>query len=102
MKAFIDDHRNVDGVEPICKVLPIAPSSYREHAARRADPSQLPARTQRDAVLAIKVRRVINENFGVYRVQKVWRQMMRGELRRCPMYGLAPYAGDGTEGRRPG
>ena len=44
MIAFIDDHRGVYGVEPICKVLPIAPSTYHAHAARRADPACLPAR----------------------------------------------------------
>jgi putative transposase len=36
MKAFIDEHREVYGVEPICRVLPIAPSTYYEHAARKA------------------------------------------------------------------
>jgi putative transposase len=44
MIAFIDDHRGVYGVEPLCKVLPIAPSTYHTHAARRLDPSKLPAR----------------------------------------------------------
>ena len=44
MKAFIDEYRDVYGVEPICKVLPIAPSTYREHAALRADPGRAPAR----------------------------------------------------------
>jgi hypothetical protein len=48
MIAFIDDHRAAHGVEPICKVLPIAPSTYHEHAARRADPSLLPKRARRD------------------------------------------------------
>ena len=38
MIAFIDDHRGAHGVEPICKVLPIAPSTYHAHAAKRADP----------------------------------------------------------------
>ena len=42
MIAFIDDHRQVYGVEPICRVLPIAPSTYRAHAARCADPAKLP------------------------------------------------------------
>jgi len=90
MKAFIDDHRDVYGVEPICRVLPIAPSTYHAHAARRADPSRLPARTQRDAVLAIEVRRVFNENFGVYGVRKVWRQMMREgfDVARCTVSRL--------------
>jgi hypothetical protein len=49
MIAFIDDHRRAYGVEPICAVLPIAPSTYHSHAARRANPSLLPARAKRDA-----------------------------------------------------
>ncbi len=47
MKAFIDDHREVYGVEPICRVLPVAPSTYRAHAACRADPSRASARSKR-------------------------------------------------------
>src|SRR5271166_6594504 len=77
MKAFIDQHRDAYGVEPICRVLPIAPSTYREHAARKADPSRAPAREQRDAVLRAEIRRVWNANFKVYGVRKVWRQLSR-------------------------
>ena len=77
MKAFIDDHRSAYGVEPICRVLPIAPSTYREHAARRADPSRAPARQRRDAGLCREIHRVFEANFGVYGVRKVWRQMRR-------------------------
>ncbi|KOR39210.1 transposase, partial [Xanthomonas oryzae] len=51
MTGFIDEHRNVHGVEPICKVLPIAPSTYYLHAARRADPSRASARAQADTQL---------------------------------------------------
>ena len=51
MIAFIDDHREAHGVEPICKVLPIAPSTYRAHVARRARPETAPARVKRDAAL---------------------------------------------------
>ena len=51
MIAFIDEHRARHGVEPICRVLPIAPSTYHAHAARRADPGKLPARAQRDITL---------------------------------------------------
>ena len=50
MIAFIDDHREAYGVEPICKVLPIAPSTYRAHAAKRADPAKLSARAKQDAI----------------------------------------------------
>jgi transposase InsO family protein len=77
MKAFIDEHREVYGVEPICRVLPIAPSTYYEHAARKADPDRRPARERRDAELSQKIRRVFAANFGVYGVRKVWRQMQR-------------------------
>jgi putative transposase len=77
MIAFIDDHREGYGVEPICKVLPIAPSSYHEHVARRRDPARLPARAQRDGVLRVEIRRVWEANFRVYGVRKVWRQLRR-------------------------
>jgi putative transposase len=77
MKAFIDEHRDAYGVEPICKVLPIAPSTYRAHAARRADPSRLPARARSDAALMVEIQRVFEANFHVYGVRKVWRQLGR-------------------------
>jgi len=51
MIAFIDDHRDAYGVEPICRVLPIAPSTYYEHVAQRQDPTRLSARARQDAVL---------------------------------------------------
>src|SRR5258705_6118697 len=90
MIAFIDDHRAVYGVEPICKVLPIAPSTYRAQVARRADPARSPARTRRDAALKIEVRRVFEENFGVYGVRKVWRQLKREgfDVARCTVERL--------------
>jgi hypothetical protein len=66
MIAFIDDHRAAHGVEPICRVLPIAPSTYHVHAARRADPVRCPARVRRDAALKLEVKRVYEANFSVY------------------------------------
>ena len=77
MRAFIDDHRDVHGVEPICQVLPIAPSTYYVHAARRAEPSRASARQRRDALLCVEIRRVWDENFQVYGVRKIWRQLGR-------------------------
>jgi transposase InsO family protein len=77
MIAFIDDHRAVHGVEPICKVLPVAPSTYHDHAAKRADPGKLSARAQRDMALKPQIARVFVENFEVYGVRKVWRQLGR-------------------------
>src|SRR3954447_5226660 len=77
MIAFIDEHRADYGGEPICRVLPIARSTYYAHAARRADPDRLPARARRDAVLMAEIRRVYEANFRVYGVRKVWRQLAR-------------------------
>ena len=85
MKAFIDEHREVYGVEPICRVLPIAPSTYYEHAARKADPDRRPARERRDTDLCREIRLVFAENFGVYGVRKVSLQTPREgiDVARC-------------------
>jgi putative transposase len=80
MIAFIDNHRGEYGVGPICKVLPIAPSTYHEHMARRRDPSRLSARNRRDTALTAEIRRVCDENFAAYGARKVWRQMNREGL----------------------
>ena len=77
MIGFIDDHRTSLGVEPIRRELPIAPSTYHAHAARRADPTKAPPRVRRDAELRGRIRRVREESFGVYGVRKVWRQLGR-------------------------
>ncbi len=77
MIAFIDDHREVYGVEPICKMLPIAPSTYRDHLAKRADPERLSGRAKRDLALKPEIERVFAQNFEVYGARKVWRQMLR-------------------------
>jgi transposase InsO family protein len=90
MIAFIEDHREVYGVEPICRVLPIAPSTYHVHAARRADPAKAPARVQRDVELCEKIQRIFDENFGVYGARKIWHQLRReGEqVARCTVERL--------------
>ena len=77
MIAFIDDHRRAHGVEPICKVLRIAPSTYHAHVAKRVDPSRLSERARRDMALKVAIRRVFAENFEVYGVRKVWQQLNR-------------------------
>ncbi|ATI79783.1 IS3 family transposase [Sphingobium yanoikuyae] len=77
MTAFIDEHRAEYGVEPICRVLPIAPSTYHERVAQRRDLGRLSDRARRDQDLKPEVMRVFAENFGVYGVRKVWRQMNR-------------------------
>jgi putative transposase len=97
MIAFIDDHREAYGIEPICKVLPITPSSYHDHSAKRRDPVRLSVRAQRNAVLAAEVRRVFAENFHVYGVRKVWRQLQR-EGFDIALHGRPADASDGLEG----
>jgi len=75
--AFIDAHREDLGIEPICRELAIAPSSYHEHAARRADPGRRPARTRRDEEIREQIKRVHEASFGLYGARKVWHQMRR-------------------------
>ena len=90
MIAFIDEHRKAYGVEPICKVLPIAPSTYYDHLAKRRDPSRRSLRAQRDTALKVEIRRVFEENFSVYGARKVWRQLRREgfEVARCTVSRL--------------
>ncbi len=80
MKAFIDEHRGVYGVESICRVLPIAPSTYYAHALRRGAPERRSLRAQRDELLCGHIQRIWEENFQVYGVRKVWRQLKREGL----------------------
>jgi putative transposase len=90
MVAFIEDHRMEYGVEPICRVLPIAPATYYAHRARARDPSLRPAREKRDEGLSPQVRRVWDENFQVYGAEKVWRQLRREgvDVARCTVERL--------------
>ena len=90
MVSFIDTYKDEYGVEPICEELPIAPSTYYEQRARRSDPSRLSPRAQRDAVLCPEIRRVWDENFRVYGVRKVWRQLNREgtKVARCTVERL--------------
>ncbi len=77
MLAFIDQHRDRYGVESICAVLPIAPSTYYAHKARAVNPERVPQRAKRDAWLKLERRRVWEENFQVYGVRKLWHQLGR-------------------------
>ena len=90
MTSFIHDHRGFYGVEPICAVLPIAPSTYYEHQARQSDPSRLPARVRRDGMLCVEIKRVWEENHSVYGARKVWRQLKREgiDVARCTVERL--------------
>jgi len=77
MMAFIDEQRSEHGVEPICKQLPIAVSTYYEHTARQSDPEREPPRIKRDRILEVEIQRVWDENLQVYGAKKVWRQLNR-------------------------
>jgi transposase InsO family protein len=90
MIAFIDQYRSAYGVEPICRVLPIAPSTYHAQAHWRANPEAAPARVKRDAALKLEIQRVFDENFGVYGARKIWRQLQREgfEVARCTVERL--------------
>jgi transposase InsO family protein len=90
MIAFIDAHRAEYGVEPICRMLKIAPSSYYEYAARRRRPESAPPRVQRDAALKQEIQRVYEQNFQVYGQRKIWKQLEREgfEIARCTVARL--------------
>jgi putative transposase len=90
MVRYIDDHKDEFGVEPICAVLPITPSTYYEQKAREADPNRRPTRAMRDEVLKPDVQRVFDENFRIYGAHKAWTQLNREGLRvaRCTVERL--------------
>jgi putative transposase len=95
MVGFIDAHRDAHGVEPICTVLPIAPSTYYEHLAKRADPSRRSERARQDEALRPEIRRVFEENWRVYGVRKIWRQLRREgfDVARCTVARLMKVMG---------
>jgi putative transposase len=88
--AFIDEHRETYGVEPICAVVPIAPSTYYAHKGRQRAPERRCARVRRDEILRSQIRHVWKENFAVYGVRKVWRELTRGgeAVARCTVARL--------------
>ncbi len=102
MNAYIDGHRDLYGVEPICRVLQVAPSAYRRHAARCRNPALRSHRAQRDEQQMVDIRDVWDRNLQVYGARKVWRQMHReGKLiARCTVERLMQHMG--IEGVRRG
>ena len=92
---FIDQYRRLHGVEPICKVLQIAPSGYWRHAARIRDPALCSERAKRDEVLMPMIEQVWQANLQVYGADKVWRQMKREdiEVARCTVERLMRHLG---------
>src|SRR5260370_41353004 len=85
MVRFIDDHREAYGVESICRVVPIAPSTYFRHKPQQADPTKRSTRAQRDDELRAIIGRIWTDQHQVYGPRKVWKQMGREGLRaaRC-------------------
>ena len=95
MIAFIDDHKGQLGIEPICKVLPIAPSTYRAHAVVARDPDQASKRVQQDKIDYAEICRVFEESGHRYGVRKVWHQLLREgkDIARCTVQRLMRRAG---------
>jgi putative transposase len=90
MVRFIDQHRESYGVEPICAVLPIAPSTYFLHTQQQAEPTKRSRRRRRDDELRAAIQRVWDDNDQVYGSRKVWKQLHRdGErVARCTVERL--------------
>lgn len=87
---FIDQHRSEYGVEPICKVLPIAPSTYYRRKRQQACPELSSARAQRDDWLREQILRVYEESRQLYGARKVWKQLQRESIKvaRCTVERL--------------
>ena len=95
MANYIDENKDRFGIEPICNVLPIAPSTYYEHKAKQRDPTRRSDREKRDAVLKPEIERVWQENFKVYGARKLWLQLNREEIdvARCTVARLMKIIG---------
>lgn len=95
MTAFIDAHREAYGVEPICKVLPIAPSTYYRQKAQHRDPALRSRRARRDEALITEIQRVYDDNKQAYGARKVWHQLHRDhfDVARCTVERLMRHMG---------
>ena len=102
MVTFLDQHRETYGVEPICTVLPIAPSTYFRWKAQQEDPTIRSARAQRDDELRAAIRRVWDANEQVYGPRKVWRQLRREQVdaARCTVERLKELERENRELKR--
>lgn len=90
MIDFIKEHRDVCGVEPICRVLQIAPSTFYAHLAVERDPDKASGRAKRDAELRPEIKRVWEDNLEVYGARKLWHAMKREkfDIARCTVERL--------------
>lgn len=95
MVDFIDTHRHAYGVEPICKVLPIAPSTYHRQQERKHYPERRSARAKRDESLKAEIHRVWEDNHRVYGAHKMWKQLNREAMSvaRCTVERLMKVLG---------
>lgn len=84
MTAFIDEFREEFGVEPICHMLPIAPSTYHSRKVVARDPSRASARARRDEKLRGKIRRIWSDNRELYGARKVWHALKRDGVEVAP------------------
>lgn len=92
MVSFIDAHREAYGVLSVCRVLPIAPSTYHAHVASRVEPTRRSARARRDDALRPEVRRVFEENFYIYGVRKNLPRRGPGSGGKCDVKGSTSLA----------
>ena len=90
MIKFITEHRSVCGIEPICRILQIAPSTYHLHLAKQNDPNKRSRRVRRDDVLKPDIQRIFDANRRVYGARKLWHQMKREgfSIARCTVERL--------------
>ncbi|GCE85270.1 transposase [Komagataeibacter diospyri] len=90
MIAFIEACRADYGVEPICRVLPIAPSTFYHQAAMAGDPARASIRARRDRDLMAHIRRIWHDNRNVYGARKVWHSLQREgrKVARCTVERL--------------
>jgi transposase InsO family protein len=95
MITFIDDYRADFGVGSICKVLPVASSSYYAHLAVKRDPQLASNRARQDVVASVDIRRVHDESRGRYGARKVWHQLRREnkDIARCTVERLMKVMG---------
>jgi len=95
MVDYIDRHRDKYGVEPICEVLPIAPSTYHRHKDLARSPEKRSERSRRDEQLSPEIQRVWQENHRNYGARKVWKQMHRESIpvARCTVERLMNHLG---------
>ena len=99
--AFIDDHRGAHGSSRFARFLPIAPSTYRAHVAKRRDPAKLSARARQDATLRIEVRRVFDENFETSGDVECRHSVLPSRLATLKMLWEQPIITSGTEPQPP-